>query len=262
MDTYWKPEQKAEWQSRWNAEPEDSFERASLYDMKVEGIYRPKEVNSLPASPTSLFGTPPASPTPTALPPLHPPPATDPKKILSDAKRAAFFKEKRRLTPQEEIAIFNEAKAKSKIPQGIATNASRRNVPSLFGGRTKTRKAKKGGEIVTMFFHLRDQVKLYHWQTRSFAEHKATDDLVAALDTNIDKFVEVYMGRYGRPYIKKTLPVKNLTVTGIRSFITKSDEWLTTSLPRMLKKADSDLLNIRDEILADLNQIKYLFTLS
>ena len=262
MDTYWTPEQKAEWQSRWNAESEDSFERASLYDMKVEGIYRPKEVNSLPASPTSLFGTPLASPTPTALPPLHPPPATDPKKILSDAKRAAFFKEKRRLTPQEEIAIFNEAKAKSKIPQGIATNASRRNVPSLFGGRTKTRKAKKGGEIVTMFFHLRDQVKLYHWQTRSFAEHKATDDLVAALDTNIDKFVEVYMGRYGRPYIKKTLPVKNLTVTGIRSFITKSDEWLTTSLPRMLKKADSDLLNIRDEILADLNQIKYLFTLS
>ena len=262
MDTYWTPEQKAEWQSRWNAESEDSFERASLYDMKVEGIYRPKEVNSLPASPTSLFGTPPVSPTPTTLPPLHPPPATDPKKILSDAKRAAFFKEKRRLTPQEEIAIFNEAKAKSKIPQGIATNASRRNVPSLFGGRTKTRKAKKGGEIVTMFFHLRDQVKLYHWQTRSFAEHKATDDLVAALDTNIDKFVEVYMGRYGRPYIKKTLPVKNLTVTGIRSFITKSDEWLTTSLPRMLKKADSDLLNIRDEILADLNQIKYLFTLS
>jgi hypothetical protein len=263
MDTYWTPEQKAEWQARWNAESEDSFERASLYDMKVEGIYRPKEVNSLPASPTSIFGTPPASPTPVAaLPPLHPPPATDPKKILSDAKRAAFFKEKRRLTPQEEIAIFNEAKAKSKIPQGIATNASRRNVPSLFGGRTKTRKAKKGGEIVTMFFHLRDQVKLYHWQTRSFAEHKATDDLVAALDTNIDKFVEVYMGRYGRPYIKKTLPVKNLTVTGIRAFITKSDEWLTTSLPRTLKKADSDLLNIRDEILADLNQIKYLFTLS
>jgi hypothetical protein len=230
--------------------------------MKVEGMYRPKEVNSLPASPTSLFGTPPASPTPVAaLPPLHPPPATDPKKILSDAKRTAFFKEKRRLTPQEERTIFNEAVAKTKIPEGIATG-TRRTVPSLFGGRTKTRKAKKGGEIVTMFFHIRSQVKLYHWQTRSFSEHKATDDLVTALDTNIDKFIEVYMGRYGRPYIKKTLPVKNLTVSGIRGFITKSDEWLASSLPRMLKKTDSDLLNIRDEILADLNQIKYLFTLA
>ena len=70
------------------------------------------------------------------------------------------------------------------------------------------------------------------------------------------------MGRYGRPYVKKTLPVKNLTVTGIRSFIGKSDEWLANKLPRMLKKTDSDLLNIRDEILGDLNQVKYLFTLA
>jgi len=261
MDTYWTPEQKAEWQARWDAEAEDSFERASLYDMKVEGIYRPKEVSSLPPTPTSIFGTPVAA-APPPKPPLHPPPATDPKKVLSDAKRAAFFKEKRRLTPQEEKTIFDEANAKLKIPGGIATDSTRRNVPSLFGGRTKTRKAKKGGEIVSVFFHMREQIKLYHWQTRSFAEHKATDDLVTALDTNIDKFVESYMGRYGRPYIKKTLPVKNLTVTGIRAFITKSDEWLASSLPRMLKKTDSDLLNIRDEILSDLNQIKYLFTLA
>jgi hypothetical protein len=141
----------------------------------------------------------------------------------------------------------------------ITAGSTRRN---LGGERTKTRKAKKGGEIVTMFFNMRDQIKLYHWQTKSFSEHKATDELVGTLDTNIDKFVEVYMGRYGRPYIKKTMPVKNLTVSGIRSFIGKSDEWLAEKLPRMLKKTDSDLLNIRDEILADLNQVKYLFTLA
>jgi hypothetical protein len=51
-------------------------------------------------------------------------------------------------------------------------------------------------------------------------------------------------------------------VSGIRAFIARSDEWLESKLPRMLKKTDTDLLNIRDEILADLNQIKYLFTLS
>jgi hypothetical protein len=120
----------------------------------------------------------------------------------------------------------------------------------------------RGGDLVATFFNMRDQVKLYHWQTKSFAEHKSTDDLIGKLDTNIDTFVEVYMGRYGRPHMKRTLPVKNLTVSGIRSFIGKADVWLTTKLPRMIKKTDSDLLNIRDEILADLNQIKYLFTLS
>jgi hypothetical protein len=119
-----------------------------------------------------------------------------------------------------------------------------------------------GGEIVKVLFNIRDQIKLYHWQTMSFSEHKATDDLVKSLDANIDKFVEVYMGRYGRPYVKETLQVKNLTVTGIRGFINKSNGWLAEKLPQMLKKTDSDLLNIRDEMLADINQVKYLLTLA
>ena len=150
------------------------------------------------------------------------------------------------------------------IPGGIAARgfATRRDIGKLGSGRVKTFKSKKGGQIVTVFFNIRDQVKMYHWQTKSFAEHKATDDLVGTLDTNIDKFVEAYMGRYGRPLIKKTLPVKNLTVSGIRAFIARSSTWLSTKLPRMVKRTDTDLLNIRDEILADLNQIKYLFTLS
>ena len=119
----------------------------------------------------------------------------------------------------------------------------------------------EGGNIVSILSNIRDQIKLYHWQTKSFSEHESTDELVKSLDTNIDKFVEVYMGSYGRPYVKETLPVKNLTVSGIRVFIKKSGEWLADKLPNMLKKTDADLLNIRDEILADLNQIKYLLTL-
>ena len=119
----------------------------------------------------------------------------------------------------------------------------------------------EGGEIVNVFFNIRDQIKLYHWQTMSFSEHNSTDELVKNLDTNIDKFVEVYMGRYGRPYISETMRVKNLTVSGIRIFIKKSSDWLTEKLPSMLKKTDTDLLNIRDEMLSNLNQVKYLLTL-
>ena len=55
------------------------------------------------------------------------------------------------------------------------------------------------GEIVCLMMTLRDQIKIYHWQTMSFPRHKATDELVGKLDDNIDKFVEVYMGKYGRP---------------------------------------------------------------
>jgi hypothetical protein len=257
MDT-WTPEEISEWQRRWDASEEDSIERQELMGMQYDGFYRPVEVSSLPASPTSPFGE------PTPKPPLRPIKAVDPPRELFYMNRRSKEVTGRPLAPRDQayyLATRRQQVPNTRNSAGIAMNRTRRNIGKI-GGRGKTYKSKKGGEIVTVFFHMRAQIKLYHWQTRSFAEHKATDDLVAALDLNIDKFIEVYMGRYGRPYIKKTLPVKNLTVTGIRAFITKSDEWLASSLPRMLKKNDSDLLNIRDEILADLNQIKYLFTLA
>ena len=222
----WTPQEKAEWEQRYAEAPPESYARSFLEEMMKVGIYM-SPAPTAPGSPMS-----PASPEP-------PPPAPLPP-----------------LAPPAPAPIFDMARL------GIAGVGTRRGPAPEGSGRTKTRKAKKGGEIVTVFFNIREQIKLYHWQTKSFAEHKATDDLVGTLDTNIDKFVEAYMGRYGRPYVKKTLPLKNLTVTGIRSFITKSDVWLAEKLPRMLKKTDSDLLNIRDEILADLNQVKYLFTLA
>jgi hypothetical protein len=49
-------------------------------------------------------------------------------------------------------------------------------------------------EIITLMLTLRNQIKIYHWQTMKYPRHKATDKLVDKLDDNIDMFVEVYMG--------------------------------------------------------------------
>jgi hypothetical protein len=125
---------------------------------------------------------------------------------------------------------------------------TRRRVTLRRGGK------RNGGDIVSTMLLIRNQVKLYHWQTKSFARHKATDDLVTSLDTNIDKFVEVFMGKYGRPKVTKTMSLHN--------FVEKQVQYLQVALPKKLKSSDSDLLNIRDEILADLNQVRYLFTLN
>ena len=111
---------------------------------------------------------------------------------------------------------------------------------------------------------LRNQIKVYHWQTMSFARHKATDDLVAALDTNIDTFTEVYMGKYGRPHFTakhSTLKLYDLSDKKGHKVLEESVKWLVHDLPKHLKKDDNDLLNIRDEIVADINKARYLFTL-
>jgi len=133
-----------------------------------------------------------------------------------------------------------------------------------YGGKTmpKTRRnTSSGGDIVSHLLTIRNQVKLYHWQTGSFARHKATDDLTAALDTSIDAFVESYMGRYGRPKVSGSIKLHNFSESAAKAFVAKEAKYLETELPRKIGKNDTDLLNLRDTILGDLTKVSYLFTL-
>jgi DNA-binding ferritin-like protein len=118
---------------------------------------------------------------------------------------------------------------------------------------------------IQFFFAMRSQIKLYHWQTNSYSRHKATDEVIEKLDGHIDQFVEVYMGKYGRPKMSgKTgmTNVNNLSEKSIVGFIKKCIQMLLGDCMKGLKDSvDSDLFNIRDEMLADLNQLLYLFTL-
>ena len=118
-------------------------------------------------------------------------------------------------------------------------------------------------EIVHIMMTLRNQVKLYHWQTMSFPRHKATDELVTKLDTNIDQFVEVYIGKYGRPKLtgkNSSIRLRNHSDKEAVALLREAVAWLNTDLNKYLKKGDTDLFNIRDTIVADLNQTLYLFT--
>lgn len=129
------------------------------------------------------------------------------------------------------------------------------------GGRKTRRNTTSGGDIVSHLLTIRNQVKLYHWQTGSFARHKATDDLTASLDTNIDAFVESYMGRYGRPKVSGSIKLHNFSDSAARAFVAKQTKYLSVELPKKIKSTDTDLLNLRDTILGDLNKVLYLFTL-
>ena len=128
--------------------------------------------------------------------------------------------------------------------------------------KTRRRGGSKGGDIVSSLLTIRNQIKLYHWQTGSFARHKATDDLTASLDEHIDTFIEVYMGKYGRPVVTDSIKISNFSEPAARAFVAKQVDFLTRSLPKKLSPMDTDLLNIRDEILGDMNQALYLFTLA
>ena len=61
--------------------------------------------------------------------------------------------------------------------------------------------------IIQVFFHMLLNIRLYHWETLIFARHKGSGDLYDSLSELIDKFVEVYMGKYTRPEFKNSFNV-------------------------------------------------------
>ena len=111
---------------------------------------------------------------------------------------------------------------------------------------------------------MREQIKLYHWQTGVFARHKATDEVIESLDKAIDLYVEIYMGKYGRPNITRTtnlVQIKNMSEKSATKFIKDCLAYLQGGLSKGLKPTDTDLFNVRDEMVGELNQLLYLFTL-
>ena len=120
------------------------------------------------------------------------------------------------------------------------------------------------GDTIHFFMTMREQIKLYHWQTKVYSRHKATDTVIEELDKNIDKYVEVYMGKYGRPKLtsrSNTIKLMNMSEASIVRFVKQCIGYLTITLVKGLSAHDTDLVNIRDEIKGDLDQLLYLFTL-
>jgi DNA-binding ferritin-like protein len=125
--------------------------------------------------------------------------------------------------------------------------------------------------IITPFLTISNQIKIFHWQTSSFSEHKALDEAYEALEKSIDDFIEAYQGIYGRIFAEGSfvIELKNHTSEstqfGYSSNISDTvDGWIEylkgfDSDPQI--EAETDLLNIRDEMLSSLNKLKYLITL-
>jgi hypothetical protein len=116
-------------------------------------------------------------------------------------------------------------------------------------------------EMIQFFFTLQLLTKLYHWNTTSFARHKATDGFGDELLDLVDKFVEVFVGRYKiKPMVNKVnLNPDYLTDTGIVSLFEQAKKYLESLSNKI---SGTDLLNIRDELLAQVNKTLYLFTLN
>lgn len=119
-------------------------------------------------------------------------------------------------------------------------------------------------DIITRMLQTREQVQIIHWQTKSYARHKAYDWFYEEISGLIDTFVEVYQGRHGRIEFPggAVLQLQDIKELDLNEFLKSLINFFENEVTAQLQENETDLLNIKDEMLAIVNKLVYLLTLN
>jgi len=127
----------------------------------------------------------------------------------------------------------------------------------------RQRRPHVSSKLVSTLLEMLMTVKMYHWHTSSYAQHKATDELYERLNKHIDTFVEVLLGKTESRIEAADHQLSLYNFGSEQDFKKKMYEYrkLLQGLSRVFSpETDSDLLTVRDELLIDVNQFLYLMT--
>ena len=121
----------------------------------------------------------------------------------------------------------------------------------------------ENSDIIRKLVEAQIQLKFLHWQTKSYAKHKAYGKLYDSLGDLIDNFVEACMGKHGRPSYQGgyTIQGQDISEISVQNFVDGVCIFLIELTGVFDPQLDSDLLNLRDEMLHGFNKLKYRLTL-
>lgn len=116
-------------------------------------------------------------------------------------------------------------------------------------------------ELTVHFFEMLLCIKIFHWKTHNYGTHKATDEIYEKLNHHMDRFMEVIIGKNEKRI--NMLDIKSIKLHDLkdnydmRNYV---ENFITYLMSLDKKELDSDLYNIRDDIITDMNQFLYLLT--
>jgi DNA-binding ferritin-like protein len=116
-------------------------------------------------------------------------------------------------------------------------------------------------KIIQNLLTILNQLKYYHWATNSFARHEALGKAYNELNDKIDEFVEIFIAKYGKSLPTMSITIHSKSEIEISAALEEIVGFFTEQLPSVLNEKDTDLMNIKDEMLAVINRTRYLFTL-
>ena len=113
--------------------------------------------------------------------------------------------------------------------------------------------------LLGTFFRHQLKIKMYHFQTGKYGAHKASDSYLETFESNLDKFMEIGQGITGK-FTTKSMNLKFDTLTD-DTISAELDKFVSTlrALDEIMASS-TELLNLRDEMIGNAEQFKYLLT--
>lgn len=118
-------------------------------------------------------------------------------------------------------------------------------------------------EFILKLSQIQIQWRFLHWQTFGDAKHRLYGEIYDGLGDLLDEFTETMMGKYGRPEFDSEFSImfQDISTLNMQNFIDGITEFLVSMSDQLDSRYDTDLLNLRDEMLGLINKSKYFLTL-
>ena len=134
--------------------------------------------------------------------------------------------------------------------------------------QSTTQNGDKYGHIIKMVLQNMAQTKLLHWQCALYGQHKALDKLFNNIIEIGDTLAESIMGKYGKPVLSdghlnlKLMNFDNPAEGDLSEFMDHLYKCYAVDCKSLLDgDKDVELINIVDEMIAAVDQTKYLISL-
>ena len=171
------------------------------------------------------------------------------------------------------LSAFGDIIEKPKKEEGgnefITFDQMRSNmVQAPTGNEPEAEDKKSFAPIFSKILQNSAQIKLLHWQTNFYGQHKALDAFWEEFNGVSDQLAESIMGKFGKPILNDTencltiFNYKNPENADLNEFLAHLYECYDKDCRSYFsEEKDGELINIIDEIVALIDQNRYLLSL-
>ena len=187
---------------------------------------------------------------------------------LNNNRNKNLTKKKNNISPQTNnntlkntLTNDNNTNANANANSETTTNVESQTESETPKNTTTTSETKTSiNRLVMNLLNHQIVLKLFHFQTEKYGAHKASDAYLEKYANTMDKFLEVAQGIYGKVTLKKyTLSGSSHTDENIVKHLNGIITYMREKIDDVLDEY-TELINIRDELVGDAEQLKYLLT--